>query len=201
MATCFMFSGRTPVVSSAPMKHALLLASLLAAVTAPLAGCRRSLDEEAVRAFVDRADDATRKRYAPEICELRGEEFSLQLTYQALEEESPSEMEIDRKLFCREAGKFSRLRQYRLERRSLEIDVADDGKTANVVAEYTETLPYYGDAVMPATPDDFVDFVLVESHDESVVGIEGGNLVFTSAKISAAQTELVPKSELKLPYN
>ena len=183
------------------MKHALLYACLLAAAATSLTGCKRSLDEEDVRAFVDKADDAARKRYAPEICELRGENFSLELTFQALEDVPPSAIEIDRKLFCREAGKFSRLRQYRLERRSLEIDVAEDGKTANVVAEYTETLPYYGDDVMPATPDDFTDFVVVESHDESVVGIEGGDLVFTSAKVSATQTELIPKAELKLPYN
>ena len=154
-----------------------------------------------MREFIDRADEAARKRYAPAICELRGENFTLDLTFQSIDDTPPSEMSIDRKLFCREAGKFARLRQYRLERRSLEIEVAADSKTANVTAEYIETLPHYEEDRIPVTPDDFRDFVVVESHDESVVGIEGGNLVFLSAAVEATQTELIPKSRLDLPYD
>jgi len=166
-----------------------------------LAGCKRSLDEQDVREFIDLADNAARKRYAPEICELRGENFTLDLEFQSIDDVPPSEMTIDRKLFCREAGRFARLRQYRLERRSLEIDVAADAKTAKVTAEYIETLPYYEEDRIPVTPDDFRDFVVVESHDESVVGIEGGSLVFLSADVEATQTELIPKSKLDLPYD
>lgn len=182
------------------MKHAALALCLLA-VCLPLTGCKRSLDEEDVRAFVDAADDAARKRYAPEICELRGENFSMELTFQSIYEIPPKEMKIDRKLFCHMAGTFSRYRQYRLERRSLEIDLAKDARTARVVAEYVETMPYYEENAVPATPDDFRHFVVVESRDESVVGIEGGDLVFTSAKIAATQAELIEKSKLNLPYN
>ena len=181
------------------MKHVPIL--LLAAAVA-LTGCMRSLDEQDVREFIDKADDAARKRFAPEICELRGENFKLEVTSQSIYDHyEPETMKINRALFCREAGRFSRLRQYQLERKSLEIKVADDGKTATVTAEYLETLPYYGDGMIPATPDDFREFVLVESHDVSTVGIEGGDLVFLDAKVFAEQVELVPKGQLNLPYN
>ncbi len=98
------------------------------------------------------------------------------------------------------SGSFAKLRQYRLERRSIVIDVAEDAKTAKVVAEYIETRPYYENE-MPATLDDFRNFVIVESHDESVVGIEDGDLVFLSAKIDAEETELIPKNKLDLPFD
>lgn len=173
----------------------------LALLLFALAGCTRTLDEEDVRAFIDQADAATRKRYAPEICELRGENFTLALNFQPIRGRPPEAVKMDRKVYCKMAGDFSRFRQYRLERRSLEVDVAEDARTASVVAEYVETMPYYEDGMMPATPDDFRRFVVVESHDESVVGIEGGDLVFLSAKVEAAQTELIDKSRLDLPYD
>ena len=48
----------------------LLLVAVTLAVS--LVGCgRRSLDEAAVLEFIDAADVAARKRYAPDICELR----------------------------------------------------------------------------------------------------------------------------------
>ena len=50
------------------------------------------------------------------------------------------------------------MRQYRLERKSIDIDVAADRKTARVTADYVETMPYYEPDAMPATPDDFREF-------------------------------------------
>ena len=38
---------------------------------------------------------------------------------------------------------------------------------------------------MPVTPDDFREFEIVESVDESVVGIEDGDLVFLSTRAEA----------------
>jgi hypothetical protein len=176
------------------------LAILLAASTL-LGACSR-LDEQEVREFIDLADDAARNRYAPEICELRGENFVQRLTYHSLEYSGePAESEISRKLYCQQAARFSRIRQYRLERKSLNIEVAPDRKTARVRAEYVETLPYYHGMPMPATPDDFLDFVIVETRDESVVGIEGGDLVFLNADVEAREVELVPKHSLDLPYD
>src|SRR5689334_14537509 len=116
-----------------PRLHALPCLLVLALA---LPGCKRSLDEDDVRAFVDQADEAARKRFAPDICALRGEKFTEDLTYQTLDDVPPGKMTIDRKLYCREAGSFAKLRQYRLERRSIVIDVAEDAKTAKVVAEY-----------------------------------------------------------------
>ena len=54
---------------------------------------------------------------------------------------------------------------------------------------------------MPSTPDDFRDFQVIESRDESVVGIERGNLVFLSADTDSTQTQFVAKSQLDLPYD
>ena len=175
---------------------------LLIIAVASLTGCKRSMSEADVREFIDLADQKAQKRYAPEICELRGENFTLKRSYQALDKSyPPSDVEMDRKLYCREAALFSKIRQYKLERTSLDIDVAEDGKTAKAIANYIETLPYYEPDTMPATPDDFREFQIVESHDESVIGIEGGDLVFLSTQAESRQAELVLKSELKLPYD
>jgi hypothetical protein len=177
--------------------------ALVLLLLAPLAGCQRSLDKDDVREFIDLADDAARKRFAPEICELRGEQFTLELRFHAHDSRrEPDTMQINRALYCREAGKFARLRQYQLERESLVIDIASDRKTANVVAEYKEIMPYYEHDMMPSTPDDFRDFVVVESRDESVVGIEGGEIKFLSAKVVARETELIRKgADFNLPYD
>jgi hypothetical protein len=182
------------------MRPTFILAILLA-LCAPLTGCKRSLDEADVREFIDLADNAARKRYAPEICELRGENFKLHLVFQGHEERiEPTELEIDRKLYCKKLSSFARIRQYLLERKSLEIEVAADRKTARVVADYVETLPYYEEGMMPATPDDFREYQVLETRDESVVGIEGGDLVFLSTDSDTSQS-LIEKSSLRLPYD
>jgi hypothetical protein len=182
------------------MRITPLLTTLLV-LAVPLTACQRSLDETDVREFIDKADDTARKRYAPEICELRGKTFTLHLTFQGHERSlEPAEVEMDRALFCKQAGSFSRIRQYRLERKSIDVDVAADRKTARVTADYVETLPYYEPDIMPATPDDFREFQVVDTHDESVVGIEGGDLVFLSTRSSSSQ-ELVSKSSISLPYD
>jgi hypothetical protein len=182
------------------MRIASLLAILLA-LCAPLTACKRSLDEGDVREFIDTADNAARKRFAPEICELRGKDFKLNLTFQGHERQiEPTEVEMDRALFCKQAGSFSRIRQYRLERKAIEVDVASDRKTARVSADYVETLPYYEPDIIPLTPDDFRQFQVVDTHDESVVGIEGGDLVFLSTKSSSRQ-ELVDASSISLPHD
>jgi hypothetical protein len=172
----------------------------LLAACALLTGCTRTLDEDNVREFIDVADDAARKRFAPQICELRGKDFTLRTKFHGAHSRGqPGEMAIDRRLYCVEAGKFSRIRQYRLERKSLDIDLADDRKTARVTAEYVETLPDY-DGLVPATPDDFREFQVLDVRDESVVGIEAGDLVFLSTRSEIHQS-LVPKSSLKIPYD
>jgi len=177
-----------------------ILATLLA-LCIPLAGCQRHVDEKSVRAFVDKADDAARKRFAPEICELRGKNFKLHLVFQGHEHRiGPTEVEMDRALFCKQAGTFSRLRQYKLERKFIDVDVAPDRKTARVSTNYVETLPYYEPDMMPATPDDFDKFQIVDTHDESVVGIEGGDIVFLSTESTSSQ-ELISKNSIKLPYD
>jgi hypothetical protein len=182
--------------------HSKLLAALLLAicVCASLTGCKRSLDRADVQEFVDQADEAARKRYAPEICELRAKSFQLHLTFHAADANEPSEMDITRGMFCREAARFSQLRQYLLERKSLEIRVAPDAKSATVRAEYVETMPYYAPGTMPRTPDDFWEWQIVESVDESVIGIEDGDLVFLSTHVESSQS-VVDKKEISLPYH
>jgi len=184
-----------------PISRAALFLATLLVLCVPLTACQRSLDETDVREFIDNADNAARKRFAPEICELRGENFTLHLTFQGHERGlEPTKVEFDRALFCKQVGIFSQLRQYKLERKSLEIAVAADRKTARVTANYVETLPYYEPDIVPQSPDDFHDFQVVDTHDESVVGIEGGDLVFLST-VSASSQELISRGSISLPYD
>jgi hypothetical protein len=178
--------------------HRFNAAILLVAVL--LTGCSSGLDRVQVAEFIDRADDAARKRYAPEICALRGKNFELHVTFHADGADEPSELDMTRKLFCREAGSFSQLRQYRLERKLMKIDLAKDRKTAKVTAEYVETMPFYEPHRIPVTPDDFMEFQVVEILDESMVGIEDGDLVFLSTRSEAHQT-LVSKKSVDIPYD
>ena len=173
---------------------------ILLAACAALAGCSREVTRQQVAEFIDEADAAARKRFAPEICELRGKEFTLDLTFHGHEGREPSEMQITRKLYCQQAGQFSRLRQYRLERKSLDIHLAVDRRTATVTAEYVETMPYYEPGIVPSTPDDFSRFQIVESRDESVVGLEDGDLRFLSTRAEAHQS-LIGKNHVQLPYD
>ena len=178
-----------------------ILAAILLAVCTLLTGCKRSLHTQDVIEFVDKADDATRKRFAPAICGLRGEHFTLSVNFQGYQEQlPPSKIEMNRKLFCSEAGKFSRLRQYKLERKSMHVDLAADRKTAVVKSEYVETLPYYEPGAMPRNPDDFYEWQIVESRDESVVGIEGGDVVFLSTRADSAQ-KLAARKDIVLPFD
>lgn len=182
------------------MRITLVFAVLLVSCV-PLTGCQRSLDEQDVREFIDLADAASRKRYAPEICELRGKDFKLHQVFQGHEERvGPTELEIDRKLYCKKLSAFSRVRQYLLERKSIEIDVAPDRKTARVIADYVETMPYYEEWAMPATPDDFREFQVLETRDVSLVGIESGDLVFLRTDSTTRQS-LIEKSSINLPYD
>jgi hypothetical protein len=176
-------------------------AALLLAIASALTACSSSLDDRSVREFIDKADDAARKRYAPEICGLRAEEFTQELSYLAMHSDEPAKSTVSRKLWCQEAGKFSRLRQYQLERTSLNIDVAADRKTAKVVAEYKEILPYYDDPfAFNISPDNFREFLVVESRDESIVGIESGDLVFMNARVEAREVEFIKKGPFDLPW-
>jgi hypothetical protein len=178
----------------------LALVALLLVLVAPLSGCSGRLHEKDVREFVDKADSAARKRFAPEICELRGKEFTLHLTFHSHQANSPpTNVEMNRKLFCKQAGVFSHLEQYQLERKSIDIDLASDRRSARVTSNYVETLPYYEPDTMPAYPGDFREFQVVETLDESVVGFEDGDLVFLSSDSESHQT-LVPSSSVNIPY-
>lgn len=177
-----------------------LLAAILLALCSPLTGCKRSLDRRDVSEFIDKADNAARKRYAPDICGLRGENFTLTVNFQGYQHSDPTKIEMNRKLYCKEAGKFSRLRAYKLERKSVDISLAADRKTAVVKAKYVETMPYYDPDTIPVSPDDFHEWQIVDSLDESVVGIEGGDLVFLSTKGDAVQS-LVPTKDLAIPFD
>jgi hypothetical protein len=180
------------------MRNHLVLCLLV--LCAALAGCAK-LDERKAREFIDHADDVARQRFAPEICGLRGKSFTLHQKFQdANARLDPTQLDLDRKMFCVEAGKFARLRQYRLERKSLEVDLAPDRKTARVSAEYVETLPYYPPDTMPVTPDDFQEFQVLETRDESLVGIESGDIVFLHTDADIHQS-LVPKSSVQIPYD
>ena len=117
-----------------------LAAAMLLVLCLPLTACKQEVTRQQVAEFIDKADNAARKRFAPEICELRGKDFRMKLKFQGHEPRiQPTEMEIGRKLYCANAGSFSRIRQYRLERKSMDIDIATDRRTARVTADYVET--------------------------------------------------------------
>jgi hypothetical protein len=178
-----------------------IAAAILLALCLPLTACKKELTRQEVAEFIDKADNAARKRFAPEICELRGKDFKMKMKFQGYEPRmQPTEMEIGRKLYCANAGSFSRLRQYKLERKSMDIDISTDRRTARVTADYVETSPYYEPDMQPATPDDFRQFQVVESRDESIVGVEDGDLVFLRTESDAHQS-LVSKGSVAIPYD
>jgi len=190
-------SAAAPLARIAAMRNSFSLVLLVLCTS--LAGCGK-LSEKDVRHFVDQADDAARKRFAPEICALRGKDFKMHQRFQTADERmAPAELDLGRQMFCVEAGKFSRLRQYQLERKSLEVDLAPDRKTARITAEYVETLPYFEPDTMPVSPDDFREFQVLEVRDESVVGREGGDIVFLSMDADIHQ-KLVPRDSLDIPF-
>jgi hypothetical protein len=80
----------------------------------------------------------------------------------------------------------------------MSIELAKDRRTAKVTAEYVETMPYYEPDRIPVTPDDFRQFQVVETLDESRVGIEDGELVFLGTDSEAHQS-LVPKKSVDIP--
>jgi hypothetical protein len=179
----------------------LVGAGALALVTLGIAGCGpRALTEENVTEFMNRADDAARKRFAPEICELRGANFKLTMTFLAADSETPETSEISRKLYCAQAGQFAKLRQYVLERESLAIEIAPDGQTATVETSYVEKLPYYPEDSFPATPDDYNEVQILESESTSTLAIENGGIVFWET-VADIEQSLVPKHQMKLPYD
>ena len=92
--------------------------------------------------------------------------------------------------------------QYRLERKWIDIDVAADRKTARVNADYVES-----HAVLRTRHDArdarqlFTSSGSVETRtNESVVGLESGDLVFLSTNSQSSQS-LIAKSAVSLPYD
>jgi hypothetical protein len=180
-----------------PIDAAKLVLVLIVSGSTSACGVR-SLDTESVRAFVDLADNAARKRFAPEICALRARDFRMHQTFYASGMPQPAKLTLDKALYCKSAGDFSKLQQYELERKSIKIEIAADRKTARVEARYIEKKPFYGD-YQPAFADDYTDVEVLDSTDWSNIGIEDGDIVFRETRAEIRQT-LVPRTELHLPY-
>jgi hypothetical protein len=173
----------------------LLVVMAIASLTA---GCaRRGLDTQAVESFVNQADDAARKRFALEICALRARDFHEHVVVHNPDSAQVTELSADRKTYCRDAQSFSHLPRYVLERKSLQVDLAADRRSARVTAEYIEKLPFYRHR--PASgPDDYMEVQIHRSHETSVVGLEDGRPVFKSTDVDVSW-KLVPRSEMPLP--
>lgn len=178
---------------------------VLLAAAALLGGCGRSrLDEAAVTGFVDASDEAMRARRAPDICELHAEDFVLTRRYLIVEPDwgmtEPEEAKLGKRLFCRSLASFARIRQYSRERTELEIDIAADGRTAEVHARYVDTMPFYEEGVPATMLDAFTDMQVMEIEANSVVGLEDGEIRWLSSEHDIEAT-LVPKAEAPLPYD
>src|SRR6185503_13850034 len=75
-----------------------MAAAMLLALCLPLSACKKELTRREVAEFIDQADNAARKRFAPEICELRGKDFRMTMKFQSHEPRmEPTRMEIGRK--------------------------------------------------------------------------------------------------------
>lgn len=181
------------------VRHVALAVLLSSAV---LTGCMRSsLDRQDVEAFLDRADDLRRKRFAPQVCALYGERFTQQQTFMPAPEaaQPPSDTLLDRKTWCATLGRIAKLNQYVLERDSVDIVIAPDARTAQVEVRYVEKLPWYFDE-WPASLDSY-EYVQVLDHvDRSTIGIESGEIVYFSTDAAIEQT-LVKRAKLPLPYD
>lgn len=141
-----------------------------------------------------------RRRFAPAICELRGERFVLRQTFYAQGIDTPQVNEISRKLYCTQAGTFGKVRQYSRERHSLAIQISADLQTAQIEATYTEKMPFYPDGMPLGSPDNYTEMQILESTETSVLAIENGAIVYWSTDAETEQT-LVPKHTVPLPYD
>lgn len=180
-------------------------AVVLLAAAALLGGCgRSSLDEAAVRGFIDGADAAMQARRAPDICELHADNFVLTRSYLIVEPDwgmaEPEQATLGKALYCRSLGQFARIRQYSRERVELEIDIASDGQTADVRARYVEKMPFYEEGIPLGSLDAFTQMQVMDTDANSVVGIEDGEIRFISTELDIEAT-LVPKAQEPLPYD
>jgi hypothetical protein len=183
------------------MNAFLMRAMLALAAAVMLAGCgTRELDDAKVRAFVDQADAATNKRFAPTICELRGASFTHKKMHRGAYDQTPREISMSRALYCREMAKLAKLYQFVREREAMTVEIAPDRRSAVIKARYVEKLPYYEEGVMPASPDMCYEFQVLDIDEESRISVENGDIVHLATSADVTQT-LVPKAEMPLPYD
>ena len=162
-------------------------------------GCgQSSLSNDSVLAFIDDADDAARRRSAPDICRMRGQQFVTTTEFHSVGARPVAQGSSDRREYCRSLSTFAQVRQYVLERKSIDVALAGDAQTAVVTAEYEERLPFYPPTSQPRSRDDFSSVQVLKTHDVSTVGIEDGEIVFLSTDSEVWET-LVPRSAVVLP--
>jgi hypothetical protein len=133
------------------------------------------------------------------VCALQGQDFHEHLIFHGAETSTATEMTLDRRMYCAQEGRFSRIRQYQLVRRSLDIQLADDLRTAGVDVQYTEELPYY--EFPNPSPDFYQRLQFIDTRAHYVVGREHGRLVFLSAELEATQRLVARNSVPALPYD
>lgn len=144
------------------------------------------LTEASVREFIDKADEAARKRWPDEICALRSKDFVL---ISHVEDKDggfirPSK-KINKREFCKAIRTLPMLHNYRLTRESLAIQLSLDGQSAEVKAHYSERTPDYEGALpveIGKAPDNYDIVQEVESDDVSVVVLEDGKLRIKSTE-------------------
>ncbi len=164
----------------------------------------RSLSDEKVQEFLRAADDAARSQFAPNICKLRATNFewTQRMRYDGnavYPNTSTPEVHMSKKLFCAQAASMAKRRQYVLERSDVSVSLASDARTAIVDSRSLEKSPYYEDGIPAGSPDIYNDVQIVASKDHSIVGIDGGEIVFLSTELNST-VRLVPKQDEPLPY-
>lgn len=194
-------------------------AASLLALLAGLSGCSKTLTEKSVLAFVDAADRAFVEGDSNKMCDAKSKnyvqtdtEFLLaegQIVHSLAEAEAVEaersaggarltgkDAQINKKQLCMiavwERRDFTKVD---MERTSIQIEIASDGKSAVVKSHYSMQVPLfqqratevYGGARLQHTGTK-----QMETEDESVVVIEDGDIVFQSTR-SVSRSFQIPK--------
>jgi hypothetical protein len=202
-------------------RPAACMGALVSAVALVLAlgGCSRTLSESKVRKFVDEADRAFIEGDSIKMCDVRAKDYvqtdtefmlaeghivNSQAEAEAIEAERSAngqrltgkDVKLGQRELCvlayqgrRDFGKVE------MTRTSIQIELSPDGKSAVVKAHYSMLVPLFAQrdsGVFDGARAQHVGTKQMETDDESVVVVEGGDILFKSTR-SVSRSFQIPK--------
>lgn len=195
------------------------VATGLLILAAGLSGCSKKLTETSVLAFVDEADRAFIEGDSNKMCDVRSKSYVQTDTefllaegqiVNSLEEAEAVEAErsaggtrltgkdvqLTQKQICMMAYWEGRdFTKVEMERTSIQIEVAPDGKSAVVKSHYSMQVPLYQERtteVFGGARRQHTGTKQMETEDESVVVVEHGDILFKSTR-SVSKSFNIPK--------